>query len=108
MNDNARIAFEILSREINPSYKSFVCFLKVSIYLYGSVQSMIRRHDSKQDIKNFIETFTAENSDWVESIRLYRVSKIKRYMFYLISNKKLTQLSLIIKLQDAVKKIFMQ
>lgn len=108
LNDNARIAFEILSRDMNPDYKSILIFLKSTIYLYGSVQSMIRRKDNEIMIKEFIDMFTLENSEWCKSIYTYRVSKLKRYMFFLIEKKKITLLSLIIKLQDMVKKAFMQ
>lgn len=107
-NDNVRIAFDILSRDMNPVYKSILVFLKSTIYLYGSVQSMIRRKDNENEIKKFIDKFTAENREWRESTYEYRVSKYKRLMFFLIGRKNVSLLSLIIKLQDVVKKAFMQ
>ena len=107
-NDNAKVACEILSRDMNPEYKSSVCYFKATIYLYGAVQSMIRRRDDKNEIRKFIDDFNAENGEWEEAIQSYRVGKFQRYMLRLIKKKKLTQLTMIIGMRDIFKKAFMQ
>ncbi len=101
--ERAKTAFEIIEKNTNGQHIEAIHVLKIKEFLFGTVQSMLRLKDPSDEIKQFIDRFTAEFPEWYKEKNKFGLYA-KVFLFF-INKRNIFALRTIIGAKDSLKKV---